>query len=334
MQQVTSPSVQSLPKIGYLVSNEEKKEKFYKNESHLYKQTPIISGLKADAHQLYNAVFTYFPKGFAGSKNSDFYEYLALGKVPNLIGSIMLIGTYGFANKLFNPADAAAASKGMKQMGAGVVLYGLGKWAYQRLARTAINASTGINLDERYIKKIDELPEIGQDKGLVRIQYPEVFGSVQFWRNDLKAKDGEINHNNVYYHDDKIVKKAGYTGKLNASNQTADEKIRKVNVRTKALENIGKYIIAATGVAYGSQEAFTKIKFKHPKTILTALKDGAVQLWEGTKRNNITKHYGKALVIASGVMTFLTWLIPTATFKHKADNLKTKVDTNKDYEVC
>ena len=76
MQQITSPSVENLSKVGYLVSNEEKKEKYYKNESHFHKQT-LLTGLKADAHQLYNDVFTYFPKGFAGSKNSDFYEYLA-----------------------------------------------------------------------------------------------------------------------------------------------------------------------------------------------------------------------------------------------------------------
>ena len=333
MQQITSPSVDKLPKIGYLVSNEEKKEKFYKNESHIHKQGPL-TGLKAGVHKLTNDVFTYFPKGFSGSKNSDFYEYLSMGMVPNLIGSAMLISLYTAANYLFNGQDKIAAGKAGKMMGAGVVLYGVGKWAYQRLARAGIKASTGIDLDMRYVNKVNELPEPGQEKGLVRTQYPGVFDSVQFYRNDLLAKDAELNHNDVYYHDDKIVKKAGFKDKLHAPNQTASDKIRKVKARTTALENIGKYIVAATGVALGSQKAFGDITWK-PKDILKAFKEGAKQLWEGAEKGGwIAKKGGRALVIASGVATLLTWLIPTIGFKHNANTVKTKVDTNKEYEVC
>ena len=51
MQQVTSFNVENLPQKGYYVSNDEKKEKFYKNESHIHKQGPL-SGVKAGAHKL------------------------------------------------------------------------------------------------------------------------------------------------------------------------------------------------------------------------------------------------------------------------------------------
>lgn len=337
MQQITSPSVENLPKIGYLVNNDEKKEKFYKNESHIQEQN-FLTGIKADAHKLYNDVFTYFPKGFAGSKNSDFYEYLSLGMVPNLIGSAMLIATYGLANKACNANDAKSASKALKQAGAGVILYAAGKWAYQRLARAGIKASTGIDLDMRYTKKVNELPEPGQEKGLVRTQYPGVYDSVQFYRSDLLTKDAELNHDNAYYHDDKIAKKAGFKNKLHAPNQTASEKIRKVKARTTALENVGKYIVAATGVALGFQESFTKINFKNlpefARTTTKALKEGAIQLWKGSNKNILTKHMGKAMIIASGIATLLTWLIPTIGFKHNSNTIKTKVDTNKEYEVC
>ena len=333
MQQITSPDVHNLPKIGYLVNNEEKKEKFYKNESHIHKQT-LLTGVKADTHKLYNDVFTYFPKAFAGSKNSDFYEYLSLGMVPNLIGSAMLIALYGGANKFFNQADKAFAGISAKQAGAGVILYATAKWAYQRLARAGIKASTGVDLDMRYVKKINELPEPGQEKGLVRTQYPGVYDSVQFYRSDLLAKDAELNHGNVYHHDDKIVEKAGFNGKQNAPNQMASKKIREVKARTTALENVGKYIVAATGVALGFQKQFGEIDFKHPGTILKALTKGVEQLWQGAPRNAITKHYGKALLIGSALTTFLTWLIPTLGFKHNPNTIKTKVDTNKEYEVC
>lgn len=333
MQQIKNVSVDSLPKTGYLVSNEEKKEKFYKNESHINRQGPL-RGLKAGAHKLTNDIFTYFPKGFAGSKNSDFYEFISMGMVPSLIGSIFLAGTYGFANHKFNARDAKWAGMGFNKMASGVILYAVGKWAYQKLARTAIKASTAVDLDMQYVKKINELPEPGQEKGLVRTQYPGVYDSVQFYRCDLLAKDAELNHNNLYYYDDKIIKKAGYKKKLNAPNQTASDAIRKVKARTTALEYIGKYIVAATGVALGSQEAFENIDFKKPKTIVDALKEGAVQLWKGTDRNVFTKYAGKALVIGSAAATLLTWLIPTIKFKHKPDTVKTKIDTKKEFEVC
>lgn len=342
MQQIPSgPSVENLPTIGYLVNNDEKKEKFYKNESHIPKQT-LLTGIKADAHKLYNDVFTYFPKGFAGSKNSDFYEYLSLGMVPNLIGSAMLIATYGLANKFFNAADAKHAGISLKQAGAGVILYAAAKWAYQRLARAGIKASTGIDLDMRYTKKVNELPEPGQEKGFVRTQYPGVYDSVQFYRSDLLTKDAELNHNNAYHHDDKITEKAGFKNKLHAPNQTASDKIRKVKARATALENIGKYIVAATGVALGFQDSFKNINKKSPIiSTFNALKDGAVQLWKGPAAvdtakllGKAKKHMGKAMIIASGLTTLLTWLIPTIGFKHNPNTIKTKVDTNKEYEVC
>ena len=334
MQQIPSPSVENLPRIGYLVNNDEKKEKYYKNESHIPEQT-LLTGVKAEAHKLYNDVFTYFPKGFAGSKNSDFYEYLALGKIPNLIGSATLIALPIAANRFFNAKDAKFAGINGKQAAAGVILYAACKWAYQKLSRTLIHASTGIDLDMRYTKKVNELPEPGQDKGLVRTQYPGVYDSVQFYRSDLLTKDAELNHNNAFYHDDKITQKAGFKDKLHAPNQTASDKIRKVKARATALENIGKYIVAATGVALGFQKSFKNINMKSPIiSTFNALKDGAVELWKGVDKNILTKHAGKALIIASGITTFLTWLIPTLGFKHKQNTIKTKVNTNKEYEVC
>ena len=214
----------------------------------------------------------------------------------------------------------------------------------QKIAHKGIKASTGIDLDMLYLNKVNELPEPGQDKGLVRTQYPGVFSSVDFYRKDLLAKDSELNHGSIYAFDDKIAKKAGFKEKLNAPNQTMGPKIREVKARATAMENISKYIMAATGVALGAQKAFENIKiqnpFKKPTAILetlssigTALKDGAIQLWKGTEKNKITKYAGKALIIGSAVSTLLTWLIPTIGFKTNPNTMKSKVDTNKEFEV-
>ncbi len=336
MQQVKSPNLENLSKTGYYVSKDDKKEHFDKNESHIHKQSPL-NGLKAGAHKLSNDVFTYFPKGFQGSKNSDFYEFLSLGMFPYIAGSATMIAAYCFGKKSYNAQDAHKAVDVAKNVAAGVGLYAAGKWLSPKLSRTMIHASTGIDLDMYYINKVNELPEQGEEKGKVRIQYPKVFDSVDFYRRDLLDKEGEINHNDVYYYYDKAAKKMGYKEKLNDSKQAVDPAIRQLKVRATAMENISKYIVAACGVLIGWQAAFKNIKFEVPKSfdsfkhqlgvIPKALKDGTKQLWEGSKG-------GKALIIAAVAATALDWLIPTIGFKKRPDTIKTKIDPKKESEVC
>ncbi len=334
MQQIKSPSIENLPKIGYYTSKEQKKEEFYKNEPHIYKQGPL-SGVKAGAHKLYNDFLTYFPKGFAGSKNSDFYEYLSLGMVPYIVGSATLIALYSAANRKFLDSDASCARSAAKCFGAGVVLYGIGKWASQKLSRTLIHASTGVDLNMRYINKKQELPEPGQEKGIVRVQYPGVFDSVNFFRKDLLSKDSELNHGDINAYNDKIAKKAGFKDKLNCPAQTMDDKIRELKARSCALENVNKYILAALGVAFGVQKGFSGLTFRRPlESLKNAFKDSAKQLWKGNDRNLVTKHYGKALIFASIASTLSSWLIPTIAFKHNPNKMTSKVDTKKEYEVA
>lgn len=333
MQQITTPNVNSPKTTGYTVDKEKKKEHYYQNESHIHKQGPL-TGIKTSAHKLTNDVFTYFPKGFAGSKNSDFYEYLSMSMVPNLMGSAMLIYTACGVNKMFNAADKAGASKGAKMMGAGVVLYAVGKWLHNKVSNKIINAATGINLDQKYLNKCAELPERGQEKGLVRTQYPGVYDSVSFYRSDLLTKDAEINHGDMRYYDDKVADKAGYKDNKNASNQIAAPKIRGIKARATALQNVGKYIVAATAVALGSQEAFSDINLKSLTSIKDSFKKGCDQLWNATGKNAATKYFGRALVIASAASTVLSALIPILAFKSNPETMKSTVDTNKEFEVC
>ena len=334
MTQVDKINLESIPKNTYVTSKEERRENFYKNESHIYKQGPL-AGANANAHKFINDFITYFPKGFQGSKNSDFYEFLSLGMVPYVLGSIAMVTLYGICNKQLRIADKEFSMANIKNVGAGVVLYAVGKALAPKISHTMIHATTGIPLDLKYINKVNELPEPGQEKGIVRKQYPGVYDSVQFYRSDLLSKDAELNHDSIYYHDDKIAKKAGFKDAHNAStNQIAGPKIRGVKARATALDNITKYFAAATGVALGFQKAFSEFELKEPKTWLKTLKDAFIQLWQGNDRNIFTKYSGKALVLLSALGVTLSWLIPTIGFKRNPDTMKAKVDTQKEFEVC
>ncbi len=345
MPQVNSISVENIPSNTYYVDREKKKEEIYKNEDHIHKQGPL-SGLKAELYETENTLLTYFPKGFMGSKNSNFHEFLSMGRVPYVIGSIMLIGLYSFANGKYNVQDKASANNAAKCFGAGVVMYAIGKWLTKKIAHLGIKMSTGVPLDLRYTRKIPTLPEPGQEKGIVEKEYAGVFESVDFFRKDLLKQDSELNHNgDMHYFNDKIVQKAGYGKDTNSSYQIADPKIRELKARTTALENITSYITAATGVALGSQEAFKQLKFvKHEgfvmnmKTALSSAKNAVInsfkELWKGNNKNFLTKHYGKALILSSIAATILTWLVPSKGFKSNPDTMKSKVNNKKEYEVC
>lgn len=344
MPQVPKVSIEDIPRNSYYVDKNKKKEDIYKNEDHIHRQGPL-SGLNAELYETENALLTYFPKGFMGSKNSNFHEFLAMGRIPYIIGSIMLMGLYSFANKFYNAQDAGWAAKAAKCFGAGVVAYAVGNWAVKKIAHAGIKLSTGVPLDLRYIRKIPTLPEPGQEKGIVEKEYAKVFESVDFFRKDLLLKDSELNHGDMHYFNDKIVQKAGYGKDTNSSYQIADPKIRELKARTTALENITSYIMAATGVALGNQETFETLKIGRKeglvcnvKTTLTSVKnkviEGLQQMWKGNDKNIITKHYGKALILGSLLATFLTWFIPSRGFKSNPNTMKSTVDNKKEYEVC
>ncbi len=344
MPQIQNINVENIPSNTYYVATEKKREDIYKNEDHIHKQGPL-SGAKAELYETENALLTYMPKGFMGSKNSNFHEFLSMGKIPNIIGSVLLIGLYSFANGKYNSHDANCAKQGAKCFGAGVVLYALGKWASKKIAHAGIKASTGVPLDLRYTRKIPTLPEPGQEKGIVEKEYAKVFESVDFFRKDLLLKDSELNHGDMHYFNDKVVQKAGYGKDTNSSYQIADPKIRELKARTTALENITSYIAAATGVALGSQKAFENIKLgknqgiiKNIRTttrsVTQAVPKAFKQLWKGSDKNIITKNYGKALILSSLAATALTWLIPVKGFKKNPETMKSRVDNKKEYEVC
>ncbi len=329
MQNISATGMNNIPETGYYISSDkDKKAQFYHTESHIYKQGPL-SGVKVGAYKFAKNFTTYFPKGFKGSKNSDFHEFLSLGSAASFIGSATLIALYNLANCKFNAQDAKAAGFGGKQFAAGVILYGLAKVITPKIVHTALKHSTGVNLDMYYANKINELPENGEEKGKLRTQYSKVFASKDFYRVDLLTKDSEMNYGNMDAYNEKIARKAGYKGELKASNQIADGKIRDLIARATALDNITKYIVAATGVALGSRAAFGNVQILKPtskenikgtfSSIGKALKDGFKQLWTGDNTAHVANKGSKLKQLKNGKLS-ISGL--AENFSKKLGNLK------------
>ena len=139
------------------------------------KRHPITTGLKIQSDKLKNAFTKYPKKGFKGSKNANFYEFLTMGMVPYLTGSAMMIGVFNFASKFFNTEAATNSAKLGKRMGLGVVLYGLGKTLSKKLIEKPVKMKYGIDVNLPYKKVINELPEEDNKDNLVAHEYHKAY---------------------------------------------------------------------------------------------------------------------------------------------------------------
>lgn len=266
----------------------------------------------------FTKAFTVYPaKGLAGSKNSNFYEFLTIGSnVPYLIGSAMLMSIFNSANSSFMPSDRKCASKLGTKMALGVVFYGLFKELSKLLITYPVKWKTGIDTEIPYSKVNYLLKEHEDDNG-TSIEYHKVGESVDFTRWDLlygKADKGEP----LNFRYDKIAKKNGLGENLNDSDQEVKPIYREVLIKSKLAKSISSFLWAATGVALAFQkpwDGYFKVatfKFWKGKEFLSSMKtfgrcfvESARDLVKGEPEatSKVAKHSGKVLVGLAALST-------------------------------
>ncbi len=234
------------------------------------KNHPVSTGIKIQADKVSKAFTKYPIKGLKGSKNADFYEFLTMGIVPYLTGSATMIAVFSLASKWFDTPAAKSASSFGKQMGLGVLFYGIAKTLSKKLIEVPLNMRYGIDVNLPFKKVINEIPENNrkdnsQDK-LKAYQYRKVYESVDFPRWDLLYKNSdntngnntENNKNNnedrnIYYK--KIGKKLGIRNEdLEHADQKVKPIIREKVIKSRLYSTLSSYLWAATGVGIAMQE--------------------------------------------------------------------------------
>ncbi len=326
--QVDKAKLDSIPKNSYLVVHKD-----LDNEDHIIEKRPT-TGVRIFADKLVNDVFSYAPKGMSGSKNSNFYEYLSLGLIPNLVGSAMLILASNALNNKFGGTDSLFANMNGRKMAGGVVLYAAGKWLGNKIINKGVQAKTGIDLEMPYKKIVHELPDYNGDKDTTSVEFHRVFESVDFPRWDLINKQGEHNNNRYEYYD-KMAEKMGHTEQLNAPDQVVQPKIKEVLVKSTAAKAVSPFIWAALGVAIASQKPFEEfMNFRQKPTFTQAAKalpgQIAKTMTESVKQLSKTK-MGKGLMIGAVASSVLGIWNATKNFKAPHENKKTTVDYTKQY---
>ncbi len=259
------------------------------------KKHPIITGAKIQADKFAKACTTYPKKGFKGSKNANFYEFLTMGIVPYLAGSGMLIATFNLASKFFDTPAAQSASKLGKKMGLGVLFYGLGKTFSKKLVETPVNMKYGIDVNLPYKKKVDELPEDNNKGDLVSYEYHKAFESVDFPRWDLFYDNKAFGDDrNGYFK--QVGKKMGLTDEElgEAADQKVKPLIREKVVQTKLYSTLSSYLWAATGVGIAMQKPWENLTF-NPKQIINSFKNNSKVVEQNgiAAKNNWFKDFGK-----------------------------------------
>lgn len=291
----------------------EKKKKYDKDT--LLKNN-FVTRSRINFDKFSNAITLYPAKGIKGDKNANFYEFLTMGTVPYLIGSVMMMSVFNSANKHFSPNARSQAAKVGNKMALGVLFYGALKSMSKSLVTTPVKWITGVDTEVPYAKVNYELPDNVDDTDITSIEYHKVFESKEFPRWDLLYKSEAKGENrNEYY--DKIAKKLGYGEDLKDSDQEMKPIIRKIAVKTDMAKTISSYLWAAAGVGLAFQEPWESYfnvatlkfwksdKFKHSLKVLgRSTVDSCKAFWNGPDTaKGISKHAGKILIGAAALST-------------------------------
>lgn len=275
----------------------------------------MLTRTRITADKFSNALTLYPAKGLKGSKNSNFYEFLTMGSVPYIVGSLTLMSVFS-ASKHYAPFQKMKAASIGNKLALGVLFYGLMKNISKSFVNVPIKALTGIDTERPYAKVIYELPDNKNDTDITSIEYHKVFESVEFPRYDLLYGD-ETKGQKRNYRYDKIAKKLGLGDKLNDSDQDVKPRIREVVVKTNLAKNISSYLWAATGVCVAAQKPWENffevmtLKFWKPKEFKKSLQSFGKNFVESCKAfyngegKGLQKHAGKVMLGASVLSTIL-----------------------------
>ena len=270
------------------------------------------------AYQESTSAFTEYPaKGLKGSKRSNFYEFLAMGTVPYIVGSATLMAVFNGVSHLFQNDSAKFAKSIGRKMALGVAFYGIAKSLSKKLISTPVRIATGIDTEMPYERKLYSDDKNNPDAPkTIEYEQHKVMESHDFPRYDMLygenlsklpkyEKNGEkLPHNYLY---DKIAKKNGLGNNLASSDTDVKPIIKDVISRSNTAKSLSSYLWAAVGVILAVQtpwdnffRATEKVnwrKYKPSRDNLNIIERSAGRTVNIIKNvSRITGSFGRSLV--------------------------------------
>lgn len=249
-----SLSVQKTNSTAPVQTNIRKDEIQIKDEATLQPNT--LGNKLRTSYQKTTSAFTEYPaKGLKGSKKSTFYEFLSMGTVATVLGSLTFMGLFAGKNKKFDLFSAKGA--GPKRLALGVLFFAAAKGLSKYLISTPVKMATGIDTEMRYERHVytpdKTLPAAYQ---INEYEQHKVMESHDFPRYDMMYGDKIGKPHNYLF--DKIAKKNGLGENLQASDTEVKPIIKDVISRSNTAKSISTYLWAATGVALAAQDSWSK----------------------------------------------------------------------------
>ena len=312
--------------------------------------------VRQDFQKTSSAFLDYPVKGLKGDINSSFYEFLAMGAVPYVAGSLMFITAFNCLNKYLSPK---AQLRG-KKFALGVIFYGVMKSLSKNFVTKPVKWSTGVDTEMPYENIVYPLPKEAGEAANIEVQHQQrkVFDSKEFFRKDLLNRE--------YF--DNVAQKLGLGSDLNDSISETTPIIQNIVATTNTAKSLTSYCWAATGVALAVQndwaaffDAFKSRKHFIPKegmnffqrlggkskvfgintlditkTFVKSLLKSCKELWKGPKEGAgfFRKHTGKTLVGFTAALTAFLTLNTIIRAKNMAKNSnKNTIDENKEITV-
>lgn len=335
-------------------SNEKTSESLFKeikenpmNETHILDNS-IGTRFNQGSQKLLSAFIDYPVKGLMGDKNANFYEFLTMGIVPYVLGSVMFMTVFNITKHL-DPYGKKMASNLGRKMALGVILYGVFKGLSKHLVTKPVKKFTGVDTEMPYQNKVYNLPKSADDSANIDIQWQQrkVFDSKEFYRKDLLDRE--------YF--DNIAKKVGLGENLNDSVSETSPIIQNIVATSNLAKSLSSYCWAGVGVGLATQDAwldfFTTLNNKKHfkakpdgnfmtkilgriRTLVENAYDGTIsfaksfinacsQMWNGNPaKEGFSKHAGKSFILFSAGLTALL----TANSIIKAKNMAKDKNVN------
>ena len=322
--------------INFSADKTNEKELVYSHDTLL--NNNIKTRVKIGTDKLVNAFTLYPAKGLKGSKNANFYEFLTMGTVPYLTGSLTLMALFNYADKHYSPFQRVMSKSTGNKLALGVLFYGLMKNISKSFISTPVKIFSGVDIEQPYAKVIYELPDDVNDTDIMSIEHHKVFESVEFPRWDLLYDDKNNSNRNIKY--DRIAKKMGLGDNLNDSDQDVKPMVKKLVVKSSLAKNISSYLWAAVGVGLAVQDSwdnFFKVmtfdirksdKFiKTIKSFGVNFKNSTISLWKGSG-TGVKKQAGK-LLVGAAVLSTLTGVLNSVLGSKRTEPKKISEVINK-----
>ena len=227
-------------------------------EEHIPDDTKVLpNNIKTGimrSYQKTTSAFTEYPvKGLTGHKKSTFYEFLAMGVVPYILGSATMMAVFNGVSFSPNFANKAAKTKGNK-LALGVLLFGVCKSLSKAFITKPVKWTTGIDTEMPYQKVSYTIPMSKNEPPIPNYEQHNVFESRDFPRYDILYNYKEDKPRNYYY--DKIAKKNGLGKNLEASDAEVKPMIKDVISRSRTAKSLSTYAWGAVGVALAAQNSW------------------------------------------------------------------------------